>query len=49
MPEQFGSINTSIFIPTFHSAVIRIPGIGIEFGEEGLKEFCNVQVIANRR
>jgi acyl-CoA reductase-like NAD-dependent aldehyde dehydrogenase len=24
-------------------------GIGIEFGEDGLKEFCNVQVIANRR
>jgi acyl-CoA reductase-like NAD-dependent aldehyde dehydrogenase len=24
-------------------------GIGVEFGEEGLKEFCNVQVIANRR
>jgi acyl-CoA reductase-like NAD-dependent aldehyde dehydrogenase len=23
-------------------------GIGIEFGEDGLKEFCNVQVIANR-
>jgi acyl-CoA reductase-like NAD-dependent aldehyde dehydrogenase len=24
-------------------------GIGIEFSEDGLKEFCNVQVIANRR
>ena len=24
-------------------------GIGIEFGEDGLKEFCNVQVIANRQ
>ena len=24
-------------------------GIGIEFGEDGLKEFCNVQVIANGR
>jgi acyl-CoA reductase-like NAD-dependent aldehyde dehydrogenase len=24
-------------------------GIGIEFGEDGLKEFCNVQVIADRR
>jgi acyl-CoA reductase-like NAD-dependent aldehyde dehydrogenase len=24
-------------------------GIGIEFGEDGLKEFCNLQVIANRR
>src|SRR6201984_845187 len=24
-------------------------GIGIEFDEEGLKEFCNMQVIANRR
>jgi acyl-CoA reductase-like NAD-dependent aldehyde dehydrogenase len=24
-------------------------GIGVEFGEEGLKEFCNLQVIANRR
>jgi acyl-CoA reductase-like NAD-dependent aldehyde dehydrogenase len=24
-------------------------GIGIEFGQDGLKEFCNVQVIANRR
>jgi acyl-CoA reductase-like NAD-dependent aldehyde dehydrogenase len=24
-------------------------GIGIEFGEDGLKEFCNVQVIANNR
>ena len=24
-------------------------GIGIEFGEDGLKEFCNVQVIANKR
>jgi acyl-CoA reductase-like NAD-dependent aldehyde dehydrogenase len=24
-------------------------GIGIEFGAEGLKEFCNMQVIANRR
>ena len=24
-------------------------GIGIELGEDGLKEFCNVQVIANRR
>lgn len=24
-------------------------GVGIEFGEEGLKEFCNVQMIANRR
>jgi acyl-CoA reductase-like NAD-dependent aldehyde dehydrogenase len=23
-------------------------GIGIEFSEDGLKEFCNVQVIANR-
>jgi len=24
-------------------------GIGIEFSEDGLKEFCNVQVIANRQ
>src|ERR1700756_749774 len=24
-------------------------GIGIEFGEDGLKEFCNVQIIANRQ
>ena len=24
-------------------------GIGIEFSEDGLKEFCNVQVIANSR
>jgi acyl-CoA reductase-like NAD-dependent aldehyde dehydrogenase len=24
-------------------------GIGIEFGEDGLKEFCSVQVVANRR
>ena len=24
-------------------------GIGVEFSEDGLKEFCNVQVIANRR
>lgn len=24
-------------------------GIGVEFGEDGLKEFCNIQVIANRR
>jgi acyl-CoA reductase-like NAD-dependent aldehyde dehydrogenase len=24
-------------------------GIGIEFSEDGLKEFCNVQIIANRR
>jgi acyl-CoA reductase-like NAD-dependent aldehyde dehydrogenase len=24
-------------------------GIGIEFGEDGLKEFCNVQVIANKQ
>jgi hypothetical protein len=24
-------------------------GIGIEFGKDGLKEFCNLQVIANRR
>jgi acyl-CoA reductase-like NAD-dependent aldehyde dehydrogenase len=24
-------------------------GIGIEFSEDGLKEFCNVQVIANNQ
>jgi hypothetical protein len=24
-------------------------GIGIEFSEDGLKEFCNVQVIANKQ
>jgi len=24
-------------------------GVGIELGEDGLKEFCNVQVIANSR
>jgi acyl-CoA reductase-like NAD-dependent aldehyde dehydrogenase len=27
----------------------KTSGIGIEFGEDGLKEFCNLQVIANRR
>ena len=29
MPGWFGSINTSISIPTFHSAVIRIQGLAL--------------------
>src|SRR6266481_7699535 len=37
MPEWFGSINTSISIPTFHSAVIRIQGLALNSAKMGSK------------
>ena len=31
------------------SALFRLDGIGVEFGEEGLLEYCHLQVIAAKR
>jgi hypothetical protein len=35
--------------PNIPSSSHKNSGIGIEFSEDGFKEFCNVQAIANRR
>src|ERR1700730_9456067 len=37
MPGRFGSINTSMSIPTFHSAVIRIQGLALNSAKMGSK------------
>jgi acyl-CoA reductase-like NAD-dependent aldehyde dehydrogenase len=37
MPGRFGSINTSISIPTFHSAAIRIQGLALNSPKMGSK------------
>ena len=31
------------------AAAYKNSGIGVELGEEGLKEFCNIQVIAAKQ
>jgi hypothetical protein len=40
MPGRFGSINTLISIPTFHSAVIRIQGLALNSARMGSKNFA---------
>src|SRR5882757_6714569 len=37
MPGRYGSINTSMSIPTFHSVVIRIQGLGLNSAKMGSK------------